>query len=326
MYTKRQCISYNIWSAWSKVFFTVPITAEEIRTQKLWGNSLIIRAGKPYMQKELREEKIDHIQNIITEQGQFKSFEMLKEPQRNKISMLLFNSVKAAIPKHWIQIVREDKTNNQDISKLENYKNLERPSKTFYCNLIKTKPFQETVKVIWENELKEEIDRRLWEGSFDNTARITISTKLRIFQYQVIHKIITTNVRRAKYTVGLSPKCTFCFSQNETILHLLYECEYSRKVWKALEKWLMYYFKVKVKLTPLQIICNTVESQEKDMVNTCVLIMKRFIYVSKCYEKIPEFINFLRFLADNVKIEQLTAALKGRSKKHYRKWKKYYEI
>ena len=61
----------------------------------------------------------------------------------------------------------------------------------------------------------------------------------------------------------------------------MYECKYIQPIWTALKKWFNYFFKIKVHFTPHVIICNDFQGKSKDLINTCILITKQYIYVKK---------------------------------------------
>ena len=63
----------------------------------------------------------------------------------------------------------------------------------------------------------------------------------------------------------------------------------------------------------------------KNMINTLILIMKRFIYVAKCQETIPNFSQFVALINHTVKVERCIASQNNKSAVHNKKWKPYYE-
>ena len=61
-------------------------------------------------------------------------------------------------------------------------------------------------KKLWEMELKISIDDGVWENMNENTFKMIGSTKLQYFQYRLTNRIITTNLRRAKWDPDIDPK------------------------------------------------------------------------------------------------------------------------
>ena len=93
---------------------------------------------------------------------------------------------------------------------------------------------------------------------------------------------------------------------------MLYECNQVQKQWlflkKFLKKWCKYWYTINIELDPKTIIYNNCTGPDKQMINTIIIASKRFIYVTKCYEKPLNFKEFPNFLNDIVNIEKLTAS------------------
>ena len=65
-----------------------------------------------------------------------------------------------------------------------------------------------------------------------------MDSKLRVFQYKVLNNILYLNKSLYKMKLADTPVCTFCQREEETINHLLKECEYSKTLWNDIQNWL----------------------------------------------------------------------------------------
>ena len=54
--------------------------------------------------------------------------------------------------------------------------------------------------------------------------RVTIDTKSRIFQYEILNNVLYLNEKLFRFKIVYSPFCSFCNSENETPIHLFYSC------------------------------------------------------------------------------------------------------
>ena len=122
---------------------------------------------------------------------------------------------------------------------------------------------------------------------------VTICTKLRLFQYRLMQRIIPTNIKLKIWKIKESNRCTFCESFPESIQHLFWECEPVKKLWNALVKWFKYTFEIRLQIDYVTMLFNGVNKHPKQMLNTTVLIVKYYIYSCKCQEIIPTFIPLL---------------------------------
>ena len=58
---------------------------------------------------------------------------------------------------------------------------------------------------------------------------------VKAFQYKVLNFILYTNTKLHKIGYITDDKCSFCKSEPETLLHLLFNCLYSKLFWKDFE-------------------------------------------------------------------------------------------
>ena len=54
--------------------------------------------------------------------------------------------------------------------------------------------------------------------------KVNIESKMRSFQYKLIHNIIPTNLSLHRMKIKESPFCDHCNGQNKTLLHSFCEC------------------------------------------------------------------------------------------------------
>ena len=73
-----------------------------------------------------------------------------------------------------------------------------------------------------------------WQRLFKKLKYTTVDTKLRWFQYRILHSILSTNRSVSKFIHGQDHLCTFCKKESETIIHLLWDCPKITIVWNEL--------------------------------------------------------------------------------------------
>ena len=64
-----------------------------------------------------------------------------------------------------------------------------------------------------------------WEKVHSLFFKLTLDTKLREFQYKILHRICYTNVTLFKFGLSKTPLCYFCNEELETLEHFLFHCE-----------------------------------------------------------------------------------------------------
>ena len=84
----------------------------------------------------------------------------------------------------------------------------------------------------------------------------------------------------------------FCSEFNETPYHLLIQCNVVDKMWSALKRWLHYIHGISTNIGACTIILNDYTGKDKAFVNCCLLIMKQYIYATKCMQEALSFMAF----------------------------------
>ena len=164
-----------------------------------------------------------------------------------------------------------------------------------------------TNRIKWEAELSYEFEENTWKEMYKKVMKLTLSTKLRFFQYRIINRHLFTNVRLVKWDTKVSHLCTFCQNSPETILHIFVHCKVVIKFWGLLFKWLYHFCFIPIKIEPQAIIFNNYKTAFSDLINSIVLITKHYIYVQRCLGKELKFIELIQKISFYKKIEHLAA-------------------
>ena len=110
-------------------------------------------------------------------------------------------------------------------------------------------------------------------GSLPTVSALVKLEKLRLIQYRILTKTLTTNIKRHKWDRNVSYMCTFCKKKSETILHILVCYPKVEKLWLNLSKIIAYYYGEAVTFTPELIILNNYKGPCKEQVNSMMIIL-----------------------------------------------------
>ena len=69
------------------------------------------------------------------------------------------------------------------------------------------------------------------------------------------------------------------------------------------------------------VILNNVAKNPKDSINMICLIVKQYIYSSRCLKIIPNFQNLKQKIMEYHNVEKYLAKIIGKMEKHNKKWK-----
>ena len=105
-------------------------------------------------------------------------------------------------------------------------------SKKIYSDLLQDIYIEpDTIFSKWSKDIFEnQMEKNKLFSAFANINHITISTKLRNFQYKLLHRVLALNPFLNKIGIVGDNKCTFCKLLDETITHLFYDCVFVKPI------------------------------------------------------------------------------------------------
>ena len=94
-------------------------------------------------------------------------------------------------------------------------------SKSLYNKFVSKVGTKPTAKKKYEESFNTEESQLDWKKNYLTPIRVTLSTKLREFQYKILNRILYTNdmLFKFKNIIRKSPLCYFCENDIETIEH-----------------------------------------------------------------------------------------------------------
>ena len=78
-----------------------------------------------------------------------------------------------------------------------------------------------------------------WNQIFQLPFKTKLETNLQWLQFQILHRIVPTNLYLFKLEFIDTPSCTYCNNDIETIYHLFLECFKVKELWLNIEEWLL---------------------------------------------------------------------------------------
>ena len=173
----------------------------------------------------------------------------------------------------------------------------------------------------WEKELEICIPSGKFVAYFKSVYVITNVTKLRSFQYRLLHRAIVTNSQLYHWKIKSSNLCSFCNLQKESYTHMFCQCYIVKTLWDKIVTFCFDKFKVRVAITPRNVIFNTIDGNNpKKICNLICLLTKHYIYTSRCLEQEITFGQLKEIITHHENMEKYIATKNGKLHKHIKKW------
>ena len=237
----KECIM-----TWASLNCENPSSASEIFEQFLWNNRFICIDSRSVYNQKLIDVGVITVRNLLDSHGNLKQFGYLQHEHVSPIDHYFLFSLFSAIPKEWRRLFQTKENaallhdNFVDLDSFSlrlggeklNVKEIQ--SKLLYATFsCKTSSNPTSMKKYNEmfNTETFELD---WERIFSFKLKITLNTKLREFQYKILHRICYTNILLFKFGLADSPLCYFCNKELETLEHFLFYCSKVSTFWNEL--------------------------------------------------------------------------------------------
>ena len=172
------------------------------------------------------------------------------------------------------------------------------------------------------------VDDEVWENIYAIPFLATIESKLRSFQFKINHNIFFTNEKLHKLKmketledgsqVEISPGCTFCKIEVETLEHLFIDCVHVNHLWVKLENILDYSFSRSEKLLGCY---DKTHVRSFDILSHLTILLEYFINTSRLKKNSTSLFNFHKKKIITTESTELKIATKnGKIKQHLEKW------
>ena len=174
------------------------------------------------------------------------------------------------------------------------------------------------------SQIKYEVDFGIededWEDIYTLPFKCCKDTKLQMFQYKINLNCCMTNNRLYKMKIVESSLCNLCHSYIETPKHLFCECEVSKSLWLDFAGWWENLMDQKFIMNPKVIMFGIEPDNPKLLLNLCIIIIKRVIYLCRFRKLSPHMNHFKSILKTNFLAEKNTAVGNNTMHRFIEKW------
>ena len=307
----------DVLKAWCSINFTPHV--QQPRQQLIWNNSHIRIKNKPISWPRSITKGLMTIGQIFPDGKRIK-FDIAEE--QYNLTIMEVNSLISAIPAMWRKGIKEH-AREEELIKQSLYDRLRHhphiTSKT-YSLLQQESPSLMDKCEKWELDLQENIEYSDYLNSFANVYKVTNITKMRSFQYRLLHRSIITNIHLCKWGKTLSNLCSFCNQQPETVLHLFIYCPKIKELWIGMELFMERFSSLPICFNVQNVLWNKLCKQAGHVKNAICLFVKQYIYRQRCLHKnisLGGCKNYVMSIHNN---EKYYAIKNSMLIKHQKKW------
>ena len=306
--------------AWSHYNHEDPVTYQQVTTKFVWYNTFIRKRGTPYIQKKLYELGLRFVSDLLDQYGNMMSVQGLCEKYGDEHWIDLYG-LTSSLPQSWMIILNNIRAEDTEsfIGNYDKLKLVQKPTKYIYRKLT-SEP--DVVRASYWNWMKvDDFDTTyaVYMRNFISLSILTMNTKLRDFQYRLLHKRLPTNRELYRWKIKTTSLCE-CGSE-DSIQHTLYECADINKLWLDFAIFITTTYESEVFVVNLtEVVLNRINYCESHITNTYCLILKQLIYRNKCLTRPTRFEDFLEEIKLVHQNELTLAKMSKKVNLHRKKW------
>ena len=259
----------------------------------LFNNKDILVDGKPIFLSEWFKKGILSINDLLNESGNFLTFHEFRDKYSCESNFLQYYQVVSAIPKRlWSPAKCSDTINKSFFTRNDNIFSLNEStqinlykarSRDFY-NLLNVKIHTEdqTGPKCWSEKLS--LKKDVWTKIFKSLKNICKETKLKEFQFKLIHRTIVTKKELFRFGIKADDECLYC-GDKDSIEHSFIECMFTKLFTQKVLIWFNQVNVCQISPTTEETLFGiTASSQDTTIIrkfNYTTLFMCHYIYSSK---------------------------------------------
>ncbi|XP_077866403.1 uncharacterized protein LOC144354150, partial [Saccoglossus kowalevskii] len=226
----------SMLTVWSELTKEIPPVINNRRYRKpiIWNNKDILISGKSVYFPEFEAVGFVYVEQLFRD-GHKMNWNVVHGRGVPQSSTLKWFGLMSAIPKNEMGLEGDAQQTDTLLTFGKEAVRLEEcTTRNLTQKIIENQFINPRSEIYHIHQFNIYID--CWEPFYRIPLIATIDTKLREFQYKILHNIITTNVNLFKMKPPRveSAQCTFCESEEETMLHLFYKCQHVEMFWENL--------------------------------------------------------------------------------------------
>ena len=296
---------------------------EEIPNTVIWNCNLIKNKNILNRKHDLITQGLVYLKDLFDyDRHLFLGTTEIKLKYNINLNFLELMSIKKSIPERIKNIIMgyDNKENYAFGRLIVEFCSKDKSNKYIYNKLVSSKCKVIKCKEKWGNILNVDLEETDWNKIFSLTNKITKDSQIRTFQYKLIHRFLPTNSLLRLYQIKDNPNCLNCKDIVEDLVHLFHTCPKTLNLWYDFANSVSPHINIYQHINSQHIILG-IFNENKHLENTLILMIKRYIFITKCKEQKYTLLGLKGFL-NRMRMLEINAICPKRKKINIDKWSK----
>ena len=275
------------------------------RTYPIWNTFFITNENLKRQSRYLTRKGIVYVNDLYKPDGTLFGYNEFKQFYDIQINFVDFYGFFHCIPREWkLNYINKLKPEAIHQSVLRNLLNMKKVCRSVYTGLNQKSIFRRSHTEKWNDIIGEDLDQNTWSNYYCQNFICTIESQMRSFQYSILLRNIPTNKYLKRCKIVESELCYFCKTEIETIEHMFWFCPIINKLWHTLANKIEEICDIKLELNVKTVFLGTLQKQNNKMLNHIINIIKRYIFLVKCNQTVPNLKGVIALIKRNYNIEK----------------------
>ena len=214
---------------------------EHFLSLNLWHNSLVKVGKKPIYYKSWSAKGIQKVRHLMTDESKFLSFTEFKERFDMKTNFLIFYGVTSSIKdlQKTVKTQPPPKGNYEPFTDV--FLSVTKTNRMVYQKCVSSKQTSlSKTQNKWLTDCQITCFNSInWKMVYKLPFSCTKISKLKNFQFKLLHRRLATNDFLNKIGIRPDDLCSFCRDERESLIHLFWSCRKTNSFWKNFQDWLI---------------------------------------------------------------------------------------
>ncbi len=162
----------------------------------------------------------------------------------------------------------------------------------------------------------------IWKRIYIWPHTVTKNSTLKWFQYRINHNILATNEFLCKIKIINSPLCTLCKKYSETIKHIFWECEVTKRIIKEVQEWLVSK-NITLEVEEQSFLFGIYQNSGSIFIQQILLETKYYLYYCRCSKMIPNMDVLKQRIKLLYETSKMTAVMENKYEQFVKLWEDF---
>lgn len=193
-------------------------------------------------------------------------------------------------------------------------------------------PSSRTLKSLWEQDLSILLEDETWHTILKRINFSSVSSRHRLIQFKVVHRIHWSRVQLGKIFPDLDPTCPRCVAEPASLFHYFWSCPKLLRFWGGIFSCISEILTTVIDPNPLTALFGVLPenvkltSLERDNIALCTLLARRLILINWKLPSPPTYRQWVFDLLFALKLEKIKFGVRMKPELFLKSWEPFFRL